>query len=125
MRKFLVLVGLSLAFIASEVKAGATAGSTGLEGVISVGPIQGGPLRADQPSSGPLANTTFEITNAAGSVKTFTTDESGKFRVPLSPGLYSIKLAVQKKFPRCGPFQVEVTGTGFLTVHWECDSGMR
>jgi Prealbumin-like fold domain len=124
-RKFLVLAGLSLAFITNKVKAENPALSTGLEGVISVSPIHGGPVRAGQPSSAPLANTTFEITDAAGSVKTFTTDASGQFRVSLPPGTYSVKLAVPKKFPRCGPFQAKVTGSGFLAVQWECDSGMR
>jgi hypothetical protein len=100
--------------------------STGIEGVVSIGPIHGGPQRSDEPASAPLANAVFEVVNDAGAVTTFTTDESGHFRIPLAPGRYSIKRTGAKaKLGFCGPFAVEVTAEGFKKVQWECDSGMR
>jgi hypothetical protein len=100
--------------------------STGIEGVVSIGPTHGGPQRSDEPASAPLANAVFEVANDAGAVTTFTTDESGHFRIPLAPGRYSIKPRDLKTKPRgCGPFEVEVTTSGFKKIHWECDSGMR
>jgi hypothetical protein len=100
--------------------------STGIEGVVSVSPIHGGPTHAGVTDSAPLANVTFDVVNDAGSVASFTTDSSGHFRVPLAPGRYSIKPQdLKKKWPRCGPFEVEVSADGFKKVQWECDSGMR
>ena len=77
------------------------------------------------PNSGPLRNTQFVVENAAGMVVTFTTDQEGRFRVPLSPGRYSVRPAELKKIGRCGPFQVEVEAAGFKQVQFNCDSGMR
>jgi hypothetical protein len=100
--------------------------STGIEGVLSVGPVHGGPQRADESATSPLANVVFEVANDAGEVTTFTTDTLGHFWIPLAPGRYSIQAQDRKsKFPRCGPFDVEVTTKGFKKVQWECDSGMR
>lgn len=76
-------------------------------------------------NSAPLAHTQFVVENAAGVVVTFKTDEEGRFRVPLSPGRYSVRRAEMKKIGRCGPFQVEVEAGGFKQVQFACDSGMR
>ena len=126
-KKFCALVGLLLVpFVPGHVTAQTPSIATGIEGVVSVGPIHGGPSRVGVPDSAPLPNTAFEVTNNAGAVTTFTTDAAGHFRVPLGPGRYSIKAKDQKsKLPRCGPFEVEVTAEGFKKVQWECDSGMR
>jgi len=100
--------------------------ATGIEGVVSIGPTHGGPTRAGESDSAPLANFSFEVASAAGEVTVFTTDASGRFRISLAPGRYSIKARdLRTKFPRCGPFDVEVTADGFKKVQWECDSGMR
>src|ERR1700724_1244486 len=50
---------------------------TGIEGVITISPSHGGAVRAGIPSSKPLANTTFVISNQAGPVTEFTTDDEG------------------------------------------------
>ena len=81
---------------------------TGIEGSVSISPIRGGPSKVGVPNSAPLRNTQFVVENAAGVVVTFKTDEEGRFRVPLSPGRYTVRSAVVKKIGRCGPFDVEV-----------------
>jgi len=117
---------LLLCFVPLKTDAQPSSLSTGIEGVVSIGPIHGGPQHSDEPASAPLANAVFEVANDAGAVTTFTTDESGHFRIPVAPGRYSIKRAgVKQKLGFCGPFQVEVTADGFKKVQWECDSGMR
>lgn len=116
---------LLIAVMPSELNAQSPSLATGFEGVVSVSPIHGGPSRVGEADSAPLANTVFEVTSAAGAVTTFTTDNAGRFRIPLPPGHYTIKGRIAKKFPRCGPFEVEVTAAGFNKVAWECDSGMR
>jgi hypothetical protein len=121
-----LLLGLLLiSFEPSPMSAQTSSLSTGIEGVVSISPTHGGPVRAGEASSAPLANMTFEIKDDAGAVTTFTTDNEGHFRVALPPGRYSITKHDGKRFPRCGPFDVEVTSAGFNKVKWACDSGMR
>ena len=125
-KRFFELAGLLLiSFAPGQMNAQTPSIATGIEGVVSVSPIHGGPSRVGVADSAPLANTVFEVTNAAGVATTFTTDNAGRFRVPLPPGRYTIKKSDANKFPRCGPFEVEVTAAGFNKVMWECDSGMR
>src|SRR4029453_12393788 len=59
----------------------------GVEGVITINPARPGPIRADAPVS-PLANIDFAVENQKGEVASFTTDNDGRFRVPLAPGHY-------------------------------------
>ena len=126
-KKLCELVALLLiSFVPGQMNAQTSPVASGIEGVISVGPIHGGPSRVGVPDSAPLPNVAFEVSSAAGAVATFTTDADGHFRIPLAPGRYSIKPRDPKaKFPRCGPFEAEVTADGFKKVHWGCDSGMR
>jgi hypothetical protein len=100
--------------------------STGIEGTILIGPAHGGPVREGEADSRPLANASFAVINEAGAETLFTTDASGHFKVPLAPGRYSIRRQdVKMKFPRCGPWEVQVNAGGFMALQWECDSGMR
>jgi hypothetical protein len=122
------LAGLFLFFLfmAEQMNAQTSPIATGIEGIISIGPTHGGPIRAGESASAPLANVAFVVAGGAGEVAAFTTDGSGHFRIPLAPGRYSIKAKKPKvRFPRCGPFEVEVTAAGFNQVTWECDTGMR
>jgi hypothetical protein len=125
-KKICELVGLLvISLVPGQMNAETPSLTTGIEGVVSISPTHGGPVRAGEASSAPLVNMTFESTSDAGAVTTFTTDNAGYFRVSLSPGRYTIKKRDTKKFPRCGPFDVEVTAAGFNKVEWACDSGMR
>ena len=99
---------------------------TGIEGVISVGPIHGGPVRPGIPSSKPLANATFVVGNDTEAVAEFTTDGEGRFKVSLAPGHYSVtKKDQQKGIGRYGPFDVDVAAGQMTKVEWHCDTGMR
>src|SRR5438105_13209922 len=61
---------------------------TGIEGVISAGPIHGGPSRQGVSDSRPLANTEFLVAKENRTVKSFQTDDQGRFQVSLLPGHY-------------------------------------
>jgi hypothetical protein len=127
-KTFCGLAGLFLFFplVPGQMNAQTSPIATGIEGVISIGPTHGGPIRAGESASAPLANFAFVVAGGAGEVAAFTTDGAGHFRIPLAPGRYSIKAREPKaRFPRCGPFEVEVTAAGFNKVTWECDTGMR
>jgi hypothetical protein len=70
---------------------------TGIEGVITIGPVNGGPARIGIPGSKPLANATFLAQNEKGiATLPFTTYDQGYFRVPLEPGHYIVSLKDKK-----------------------------
>jgi hypothetical protein len=99
---------------------------TGLEGVITVSPIRGGPSRADLPDSGPLANVAFVVENERGAVTSFTTDDQGQFRISLAPGHYTVSRGGKKGgIGKFGPFEVDVVAGKMTSVQWNCDTGIR
>jgi hypothetical protein len=125
-KKFCASLGLLwISFVPGHMNSQTPSIATGIEGVISISPSHGGPVREGEANSAPLADTVFEAADSAGAATTFTTDNAGRFRMALPPGRYTIKMRGAKKFPRCGPFEVEVTAAGYAKVTWECDSGMR
>ena len=100
--------------------------NTGVEGVITISPAHGGPVREGQPNSVPLAKTTFVVRQEDQVATSFTTDEQGRFKISLPPGRY----VVEKGEPRTrignyGPFSVNVVAGEMTKVEWNCDSGMR
>jgi hypothetical protein len=99
---------------------------TGIEGVITVGPANGGPARIGIPGSKPLANATFLAQNEKGIATPFTTDDQGYFRVPLEPGHYIVSLKDKKGgIGHYGPFEVDVVADRMTKVEWRCDTGIR
>ncbi len=99
---------------------------TGIEGVIIVGPVHGGPARIGVPDSRPLANTTFIAQDQKGTATSFTTDDQGRFRVSLEPGHYSVSLKGKTgRIGRYGPFEIDVVAGQMTKVEWRCDTGIR
>ena len=100
---------------------------TGIEGVITISPTQPGPIRADMPSSQPLANATFVVKDEKNTVTAeFTTDSQGHFHASLSPGRYTVSLKGKKTgVGHFGPFEVDVVAGQMTNVQWQCDSGIR
>ena len=99
---------------------------TGIEGIITISPAHGGPIRVGEQSSRPLANTPFVVSNESGRVAEFTTDDQGKFKVLIAPGRYTVaREGPQKGIGRFGPFDVDVAAGQITKVQWQCDSGMR
>jgi hypothetical protein len=99
---------------------------TGIEGVITVSPIHGGPAQVGVPNSGPLPNTAFVVHNEKGPVASFSTDDQGRFRVTLAPGHYTVSIKERRGgIGRYGPFDVDVVASQMTKVEWQCDTGMR
>jgi hypothetical protein len=110
-------------FLPGQTQSGS---ETGIEGVITIDPTRPGPVRADAPSSRPLANTTFVVENQKGETTSFTTDDQGHFRTLLAPGHYKVSLKGRtSSIGRYGPFEVDVVAGQMTKVQWQCDSGMR
>ena len=110
-------------FLPGQTQAGS---ETGIEGVITIEPIRPGPVRADDPSSQPLANAVFVVESQKGEITSFTTDDQGRFRLPLALGHYKVSLKGKTGgIGRFGPFEVDVVAGQMTKVQWRCDSGIR
>ena len=122
-RTVLTLLTMSAVFSVGQTPSRA---ETGIEGVITISPAGPGPIRADAPSSLPLANTAFVVENQNGEVASFTTDDQGRFRTLLAPGHYKVSIKGKRLgIGRYGPFEVDVAAGKMTKVEWECDSGIR
>ena len=103
-----------------------SAGQSGIEGVITISPVNPGPVRIGAAASMPLANITFAVEKNNGEVTSFTTDDQGRFRILLPPGHYKISLKGRKSgIGRFGPFEADVAPSKMTKVQRECDSGIR
>jgi hypothetical protein len=122
-----LLLGLcACAVLADAQSTPQSAAGTGLEGSISVSPIQGGPTRQGVADSKPLPSTAFIVKQGDRIVTSFETDEQGRFRVSLPPGHYTIaKKDWKGGLGNFGPFEVEVTQGPMKSVQWTCDTGIR
>jgi Prealbumin-like fold domain len=99
---------------------------TGVEGIISISPIRGGPTRIGVPNSRPFSNVEFLVKKQEETVASFKTDAEGHFRVQLPPGHYTIVMKEGKgAIGRHGPFEVDIGAGQMKQVEWTCDSGMR
>ena len=115
-----------LFLVVSSVSAQTSSESiTGIEGIITIGPIHPGPIREGMPSSAPLANLTLSVANEKGPITSFSTDAEGRFRVALAPGRYTITSGRKIGMHGCGPFDVDVVVGKMTSVAWQCDTGMR
>jgi hypothetical protein len=99
--------------------------NSGIEGVISIGPTYGGPLRPGAASSKPYAHMEFLVTGEKQIAGSFTTDAEGQFRISLPQGHYAVGTKRKSKLGGCGPFEVDVVARQMTKVEWSCDSGMR
>jgi hypothetical protein len=124
--RFPIILGLLVMTACVSVGQTPSVVETGIEGVITISPTQPGPIRADSPGSKPLANAAFVVESEKGEVASFTTDNEGRFRIPLAPGHYRVSIKGKKGgIGRFGPFEVDVVPGKVTNVQWECDSGIR
>ena len=101
-------------------------GTSGIGGTIVVSPTRPGPIRKDEERSvAPVRNAQFAIKVGDSTVKTFTTDDEGRFQVALPPGHYVIMR--EGAPPRIGRwrFETDVVAGQITKVKWTADSGMR
>jgi hypothetical protein len=101
-----------------------TPSASGIEGVISVSPSHGGPVRVDVPNTAPAATTKFVVKKENETVASFTTDAQGAFRISLPPGHYIVAREDAGRIGRWR-FEVDVVAGEVKKVQWTADSGMR
>ena len=122
------IVGATLIalFSMTAVAEASPPGTSGIEGTIVVSPTRPGPIRKDEERSvAPVRNAQFAIKALDSTVKTFTTDNEGRFQVALPPGHYVI--VREGAPPRIGRwrFEADVVAGQVTKVKWTADSGMR
>ena len=124
---FLLLAAVAL-FLACSQGSAPAALTSGIEGQVLIGPMcpvlrEGTPC-PDQPYQATIAVWNAERTEK---VRTFTTDEDGRFRLPLTPGEYYID--PQPPNPGAPPTPITQTVTvppdRFVQITIGYDSGIR
>jgi hypothetical protein len=65
--------------------------ASGIEGIVTISPVHGGPSKLGEVDSAPMANTSFRVASAGSVVTTFKTDANGYFKIGLPPGRYEIR----------------------------------
>jgi hypothetical protein len=118
-----VLAVLAAAVAASS--AGAATTSSGLRGLVTRGPIV--PVCAvEQPCDGPAKNVTLAFVRNGRVVRRTTTNQLGRYRVALAPGLYAVRLQVNQRIGRgLQPTRARVVAGRFRRVDFSIDTGIR
>ena len=98
---------------------------TALEGVISIGPVKGGPQRQGETNSRPLADTEFDVQYNANVVASIKTNGEGRFRIALPAGHYRISRKGSTSGMGHCSFEVDLAPGQVKQVQWECDTGIR
>ncbi len=102
--------------------------TSGIEGQVLIGPVCP-VVREDTPCPDQPYQATIAVWNAdrTEKVRTFTTDEDGRFRLPLAPGEYYIDPQTPKQGAPPTPIAQTVTvpPDRFVQITIEYDSGIR
>ena len=117
------LVALAAVVVASS--AGAATTPAGLRGLVARGPIA--PVCvAGQPCSAPAKNVVLVFSRNGRVVRRVTTNEKGRYRVALAPGLYAVRLKTRQSIGRgLEPAHARVVANRFRRVDFSIDTGIR
>lgn len=117
------LAALAVALAASS--AGAATSSSGLRGLVTRGPIA--PVcAAGQPCSEPAKNVTLAFSRNGRVVRRARTNDHGRYRVALPPGLYAVRLTPRPRIGRgLEPVRGRVVRAHFRRLDFSIDTGIR
>jgi hypothetical protein len=117
------LAALAAAVLASS--AGAATSSSGLRGLVTRGPIA--PVcAAGQPCSEPAKNVMLVFSRNGRVVRRARTNDQGRYRVALAPGLYAVRLTPKPSIGRgLEPVRARVVRARFRRVDFSIDTGIR
>ena len=115
----------ALAAVAAVSSAGAGTSPSGLRGIVTRGPIV--PVcAAKQPCDGPAKNVTLVFWRNGRVVRRATTNDLGRYRVMLAPGLYAVRLQMKQRVGRgLEPSRARVMANRFRRVDFSIDTGIR
>ena len=117
------LAALAVALLASS--AGAATSSSGLRGLVTRGPIA--PVcAAGQPCSEPAKDVTLVFSRNGRVVRRARTNDQGRYRVALVPGLYTVRLTPRPRIGRgLEPVRARVVRARFRRLDFSIDTGIR
>jgi hypothetical protein len=118
----------ALAALAAAVavsSAGAATSSSGLRGLVTRGPIA--PVcTAEQPCDEPAKNVTLVFLRNGHVARRVKTNEKGRYRVTLAPGVYAVRLKTPQSIGRgLEPERARVAANRFRRVDFSIDTGIR
>ena len=112
---------LTLAVAVLVVAVPAAAATSGLRGVVTRGPIT--PVcRAEVPCSAPAKHVQLTFSRLGRSWRT-TTDDHGRYRIALRPGVYAVAVSTQR--PGLPAFKAVVPRGRVAVRNFEIDTGIR
>ena len=114
-----------LVVLAAAGSAGASTSPSGLWGEVRRGPIT--PVCvAEQPCDAPAKNVTLVFVRSGHVVRRATTNDLGRYRVPLVAGTYSVRLPQKPAIGRdLEPVQARVRAGRYARVDFSIDTGIR
>jgi hypothetical protein len=115
-----------VAFAALVLAAGSPAApSSGIQGLVLRGPVT--PVcRAESPCSAPAAHVLVRVWRGQRLVSSAWTDAQGRFRLGLSPALYTVSIRFQRGPTwRVSSQRVHVVSREFARVRFVLDTGIR
>jgi hypothetical protein len=117
------LAALAVALVASSV--GAATSSSGLRGLVIRGPIA--PVcAAGQPCNEPAKDVTLVFSRNGRVVRRARTNDQGRYRVALAPGLYAVRLTPKPTVGRgLEPVRARVVRARFRRLDFAIDTGIR
>lgn len=115
----------ALVVLLAASSAGAATSSSGLRGIVMRGPIT--PVCvAEQPCDAPAKHVTLVFSRNGRAVRRARTNEQGRYRVTLAPGLYAVRLALKQTVGRgLEPSRARVAQNRFRRVDFSFDTGIR
>jgi hypothetical protein len=115
------LAALAVALVASS----AGAATSGLRGLVTRGPIA--PVcAAGQPCSEPAKDVTLVFSRSGRVVRRTRTNDQGRYRVALAPGLYTVRLTPRPSIGRgLAPVRARVVRARFRRLDFSIDTGIR
>ena len=117
------LAALAVAVAASST--GAATSSSGLRGLVTRGPIT--PVCvAGQPCSEPAKDLTLVFSRNGRVVRRTRTNDQGRYRVALAPGLYAVRITPRPSIGRgLEPVRARVMRARFRRLDFSIDTGIR
>ena len=116
------ILALSLLALAACGSAGGS-GTSGLQGTVTRGPIT--PVcQVGRPCSAPAKGVVL-VFRRSGGERRARTDSAGRYRIALTPGLWSVSLTRTGIGYRLTPVRVRVDAGRFRVVNLSIDTGIR
>src|SRR5436305_4047633 len=121
-----VLIVTICATVLTATGAGASTPLKGVWGVVERGPIS--PMcAAEQPCSAPARHVQLVFMQNGRAAAQTTTDQDGKYRLPLTAGTYTVKVAAGSSSAGhdLEPGKVHAMATRWVRVDFSLDTGIR